>query len=275
MWLRAAMLQKRGSSQISGLPTAGQNLRQCRSRIGHHAQIAVLGLVRPAPGAGDARIAERSHRRHEVVAEQMLGEHERHQLLEHRDFDELAAAGFLARQQGDRNGVGDRQRGDLVGQDGRRVARLAADRHQGGDAGLALDDVVIGRLAAIGPAVAVAVQRRIDQARIARAHRLMREAELFDLLRPHRMHENVGAGDQPPQRVRGRGLLEIEHQRALAAVEPHEQRRHVRRARRAGVARRIALGRLDLDDVGAHVAEHLRRQRPGDHRSQIENANAR
>ena len=161
--------------------------------IGHHAQIAVLGLVRPAPGAGDARIAERSQRRHEIVAEQMLGEHERHQLLEHRDFDELAAAGFLARQQGDRNGVGDRERGDLVGQDGRRVARLAADRHQGGDAGLALDDVVIGRLAAIGTAVAVAVQRRINQARIARAHRLMREAELFDLLRPHRMHENVGA----------------------------------------------------------------------------------
>ena len=205
----------------------------------------------------------------------MLGEHERHQLLEHRDFDELAAAGFLARQQSDRNGVGDRERGYFVGQDGRRVARFAADRHQRGDTGLALDDVVIGRLAAIGTAVAVAVQRRIDQARIARAHRLMREAEFFDLLRPHRMHENVGAIDQPPQRLGGGGLLEIEHQRALAAVEPHEQRRHVRRARRAGVARGIALGRLDLDDVGAHVAEHLRRQGACDDGCQVENANSR
>jgi hypothetical protein len=119
-------------------------------------------------------------------------------------------------------------------------------------------------LAAIGAAVAVAVQRGINEARIARTRRLMREAELFDLLRPHRVNENVGAIDQPPQRRGGRRLLEIEHQRALAAIKPHEQRRHVWRARRAGVARRIALGRLDLDDVGAHVAEHLRRQRAGD-----------
>ena len=126
---------------------------------------------------------------------------------------------------------------------------------------MALDDVVIGRLAAIGTAVAIAVQRRINQARIARTHRLVAEAELFDFLGPHRVGQHVGARNEPPQRVGGRGLFEIEHQRALAAVEPHEQRRHVGRARRAGVTRRIALGRLDLDDVGAHVAEHLRRQR--------------
>ena len=69
-----------------------------RLRIGHHAQIAVLGLVRPPPACQHARIAELAHRRHEIVPEQMLAENERHHLLEHRDFDELAAAGAFARE---------------------------------------------------------------------------------------------------------------------------------------------------------------------------------
>jgi hypothetical protein len=41
------------------------------------------------------------------------------------------------------------------------------------------------------------------------------------------------------------------------------------------MARRIALRRLDLDDVGAHVAEHLRGQRSRYDRREIEDADAR
>ena len=245
-------------------------------RVGHHAQIAVLGFVRTPPGRRDAGVAERPQRRHEVVAKQMLAEHKSHHLFEHRDFNELPAPGAFAREQRRRHRAGDGKRAGLVGQDHRRVTRLARDlRHQGRNAGLALNHVIVGRLAAVRAAVAIAMQRGVDEARIFRAHRLVSEAELLDFLRPHRMDEHIRSGDQPPERVLGGIDLEIENERALAAVQPHEQRRHAGRSRRAGVPGGVALRRLDLDHVGAHVAEHLRGQRAGDDRSEVEYADAR
>ncbi|CFP65200.1 Uncharacterised protein [Bordetella pertussis] len=40
------------------------------------------------------------------------------------------------------------------------------------------------------------------------------------------------------------------------------------------LARHVAVRRLDLDDVGAHVAEHLGRERPHQHRRQVDDSHA-
>src|SRR5215469_13422327 len=187
--------------------------------IGHHADITVARLVRPAPGSEYAGIAERTLRRREAMTKQMLSEHEGNHGFEHRHFDELSASGFLAREQRRRHRVRQCQRSGLVGEDGRRIARLAGDLgHQRGDAGLALDDIVISRLPAIRSAAAITVQAGIDDARVARAYDLMPEAKPIDLLRSHRMDKHIGAIDQTPQRLSGCWLLEIEHERALAAI---------------------------------------------------------
>ena len=46
-------------------------------------------------------------------------------------------------------------------------------------------------------------------------------------------------------------------------------------ARRADVPVAVAARRLDLDDVGAEVAEHLARQGPEHHAAEFEHAHAR
>ena len=164
----------------------------------------------------------------------------------------------------------------LVAQDGRRVARLAGELiHQARDAAQPLDDVVIGRPPAVGPVLAPAVDAGVDQPRIALAQRLRPEPEPIELLRPDVVHEHVGPIDQPQQRLARRRGLEVEHDAALVAVDPHEQRGHVAAHARPGVARGVALRRLDLDDVGAEIAQHLRGIGPEHHRGEIEHAHAR
>ena len=54
-----------------------------------------------------------------------------------------------------------------------------------------------------------------------------------------------------------RRLLQVEHDAALVAVAGEVQRRHARIAVRAERAVAVAPGRLDLDDVRAHVRQHL------------------
>ena len=56
----------------------------------------------------------------------------------------------------------------------RRTARLAGHRH---DAGHALRDQIEAALAAIGPGLAVAGDRRVDQPRVQRGQRVVAEAE--------------------------------------------------------------------------------------------------
>ena len=205
----------------------------------------------------------------------MFGQVERHHGLEHGNLDELALPGFLAVVKGRDDRIGGDLRAGLVGHDRRHVARLADQhRHQLDAAALALDHIVVGRRTGIRPAGQIAVQAGIDDAIVAREHRFMTEAEAGDRLRPDRMDEHVGAIDQPPQRVARRGLLQIEDDGALVAVYAHEQRRHVAGPRRTGVAGGVARRRLDLDHVGAEIAQDLGRQRAEHDRAQIQHANA-
>ena len=70
-------------------------------------------------------------------------------------------------------------------------------------------------------------------------------------------------------------LLEIEHERALVAVEVGELAGQLTALGAAAErAQQIAARRLDLDDLGAVVGEEQRRGRADHHRGQIDDANA-
>ncbi len=72
----------------------------------------------------------------------------------------------------------------------------------------------------------------------------------------------------PPSR------LEVEHDGALVAVEVGEDGAEARRRERRHGAHAVALGRLDLDDLGAEVAQDLRAVGAEDDRGQVEDAQA-
>ena len=78
--------------------------------------------------------------------------------------------------------------------------------------------------------------------------------------------------DQREQQLEAARLAEIEHQRALVAIERAEDRGELP-ARAADLADQIAgARRLDLDHVGALIGEHGGGQRAGHHRRQVDDA---
>ena len=137
-------------------------------------------------------------------------------------------------------------------------------RHQIGNPRHALDDIVIGWQPAIGAGLAKAVQAGKDQTRVAGEQRLGFQPQLAKLLRPDRMQQHIGGGEQPVERGLARSGFQIEHQPALAAVAAEEQRRHAGLQPRAGLAGGVALGCLQLDDIGTKIGEPLRAIGPED-----------
>ena len=99
------------------------------------------------------------------------------------------------------------------------------------------------------------MQPDIDDARVARPHGVGTETEPVHGLRADRVDEDVGRVHQPPERLAGLLMLEVEADAALVAVADQEEGRHAGIAPRPGLARGVARGRLDLDDIGAHVAQ--------------------
>lgn len=69
--------------------------------------------------------------------------------------------------------------------------------------------------------------------------------------------EYVGRAGQAPERVASAFQIEVQHDAALAAVGVQEHGAHAAMPGRAQVADAVALGRLDLDHLGAHVPQDL------------------
>ena len=239
--------------------------------IGEDADIAVGGRMRPPPAGQRAGIAGAGFGRHEDRAVLVLDQGIGGQPLEHRGLDIDPLAGAQALHHPGQDTAGGQHARRLVGDHGRdQHGRTVARDEAAGDAGLALNHIVIGRPAAIGPVLAVAVQRAVDDGGIAGEDRIRIEAQTGDLLRPDVVDEGIGRIDQPPEGV-ARGLgLEVEHDAALVAIRAHEDRAHPGAAGRADGAGDIALRRFDLDDLGPEIAQQLGRVRPVDHRRQVE-----
>jgi hypothetical protein len=82
------------------------------------------------------------------------------------------------------------------------------------------------------------------------------ESQLRGKPGPEVRQHDVGAREEPVDDGPGRRVAQVERQRVLAAVAGDEVARLARR-QRAQLAHRIALQRLDLDDVSAALGEHL------------------
>ena len=191
----------------------------------------------------------------------------RHRLV-HRARDELALARAEAiEQRGD-----DRERELLAGDVDRRAtsaARSAADRtcrrvgivaavhHHAAER-----EMHQVRALEVGPRTVIAERRtraRRSAPGTARDQRRSRQPDLVELAARRRLEQDVGARDERAEALAIFRPLQVEHDRALAAVVvPEEQRALGIRAvlvERADAARGAAAGRLDLDDLGAEARQ--------------------
>ncbi|MNS99028.1 hypothetical protein D3C72_1334140 [compost metagenome] len=89
------------------------------------------------------------------------------------------------------------------------------------------------------------------------------------------MDEDVGAGRQGLEGGHALFALQVDGDRALAAVEDVEVERVAVAKRRAHVARVVAaLDALELHDVGAEVRQDRAREGPRQHLSELEHPDA-
>src|SRR5215472_5723196 len=105
--------------------------------------------------------------------------------------------------------------------------------------------------------------RAVDEPREALGERLGAEPHLLEGAGTEILDQDVGTSDQIQQPLDVGGPLEIEGDAALVGVDGEEARRDALPEGRTPAARVVTLGPLDLDDVGAHVAEDLRCDGPG------------
>lgn len=157
----------------------------------------------------------------------------------------------------------------------RRPALLAGQRHQPGPG---LGDQPEAGQVRVGALGAEGRQRTEDRARVAGVQHLPAEAEPAQHPRREVLDHDVGPVREPQRQVEAARVLEVQPDRPLAGVvldvragdvvlgvaDGHRQRPH-----------QVAGGLLDADHVGAHVREHPRAERPGDHVAEVEDLQPR
>ena len=258
--------QRRVLGQVGAADGAHQALEDAVAVAGdqHHGVVgAAVGVARRDPrqraAGGPAHRAEGA-----VLGDQAL-HHVEHGLVQ-RDVDHLAApaVGLAVVQRG--------QHADGAVQRGQRVtdADAAAHRHAPGLAGEVaqaahgLADRAEAGQVAVGPGLPVAADAQHDQARVVARELLVGHAPALERAGAEVLDQHVGLGDQAPGDVLALGAAQVERDRALVAalhLPPH--RGAV--LHEAPVAQRVAGARgLDLDDVGAEVAERLAGEGAGD-----------
>ena len=120
-----------------------------------------------------------------------------------------------------------------------------------------------------GPGLPVAGDGGVDEARVLLRERRVVESQARHHAGPVVLDEDVGGACEPPERVARRGLLQVEDDTELAAVDGVE-RRALGAGRSGHRARGVAAWRLDLDYARPHIAEYHRAVRPGHHLGRVE-----
>ena len=269
---------KRGSVSIrSALADRAHEGRPLCAGVDDAAHQAVLGRVRPPLGVEQAGIAEAAARRNEGVAVEMVAKHQLRGRLEHRHVDRLPTSRAFPREQRGADDAEGVQAGRAVREVDGRVARHVGSRpHAGlGDGHGRLDQVVEGGRRRIAAALAEAEGADVDHARVDLPHRLVVEPEPLHCLRAHVVDQRVGAFHELQQRFLAGGLLQIQDDAALVAVQVEEERTRPGAPARTGGAQHVAAGRLHLDHVGAEVRQHLRGGRAHDDFGDVDDPQAR
>ena len=143
----------------------------------------------------------------------------------------LAAAGSFAREQrrGDRLRRG--ERGRLVRNDRAHHPRPAgvAVRLNRGETRKRLDHRIVNALVRIRSGLAEAADRHVDDVVAQSPNDAFAETHPFDRAGTEVLHEHVGARNQALQRRHARRALQVEHERAFAAIGRNETRRQAGR----------------------------------------------
>ena len=169
-------------------------------------------------------------------------------------MDPLAFAGALALDQGDEDGLGEEVAGGEVGdRDADADGSGAGQSVDGHDPAESLGDLVDAGAPGVGSVLAEAGDAAVDDARVAGAAGVVVDAEASLDVGAVVLDDDVGALDQGEEDLDGLGLLEVEGEGALVAVQVEEV------GGLAGAGDAFALsgdfGLLDLEHVGAPVAE--------------------
>ena len=155
----------------------------------------------------------------------------------------------------------------------RRPVRLTGDRHQ---AAHRLREEVVGGPIRVG--TAEPADAGDDQPRVRGAQRICAEAEPRGRGGAVVVDEQIGIGEQPSEGIAPRIGPQVEHDAALVAVDGREVGAapilRVSPPRWTPGARLVALRRLDLHDVRAEIGEEHRRERPGQHAAEVDDADA-
>ena len=226
----------------------------------------MLGMAVAEPAAA---LAGHQHvRRH-------IDQHRQRRLVE-RDFDllALAGAGSCIERREDRV-AGQHAGADIDDRDavlGRPAVGCAGDAHQ---PGLGLQDEVVAGERRFRSARAVTGDRAAHQLRRVLLEPRVGEAPLVERADLEVVHQHVGLRDQRGEHLLSRLRRHVERDRTLVAVDAEKIRGLARGKRRSPGAGVVAgAGRLHLDDLGAHVAEHHGAERPGQDAREIEHARA-
>ncbi|MGY4369943.1 hypothetical protein ACVW1A_006008 [Bradyrhizobium sp. LB1.3] len=240
------------------------------------AEIAVRCLVGPAVAREVAGVAALVERRLKSEPAHVVAHDEAGHGLEHRDVDALAASGAVAVHEAGADRADGGEADNAIDQRVRHIARHAVTglRHQRRQRGRALDQIVIGGLCGIRPVLTEAEHASIDQMRIDLGHNVIAELEPCHRLRTDVVDEHIGVLQQPQHGLAAGGLLQIETDRALAAVGVEEHRAHAGVTHRADQAGDVAVERFHLDDVSTVVAEHLGRIGPHQHGCHVDDLDA-
>ena len=188
-------------------------------------------------------------------------------VLEQADAHGLAFAGLAPGIEARQHAIGAEQAGHDVVCRGADAQRPSGWPGHVGHAGHHLHDLVHGGAVLVG-AVQEALAGGDDQLGVFGAQRLGVVAELAQRDVAEVLHEHVGAGDELIERGAALGAGGVEHDRFLAAVEGGEEGA----AHAAQVARLVALGRLDLDHLGAEEGEEHAAGRAHDHVGHLDHA---
>ena len=233
------------------------------------------GLVR---GAHPVRAADR--RRH-LARPPVFGDfpdRQAERAFKQRRIDVLTGAAVFPADYGAQDRVRGKQAGAEVG-DGhagfhRRAAGVSGHAH---DARHRLRDQVESRPRRPRTGLAEARDAGVHQARIDFAQCRVIDLQARCDARPVVLHQDVGAANELVEDLAARGALQVDFDAALVAVERQEAAAvRALEAKTHRTARLVALaGRLDLDDVGAHVAEQHAAERPRHHLADVEDLEMR
>ena len=196
---------------------------------------------------------------------------------DHRRIDHLALAARPPRVQRGRDRERREHAGHHVGlghaHHHRVAARLAGEAH---DPAHPLHDEVVSGPGATGAILAEAADVTHDDARRDRADAVVGEAEVRERPRAEVLDQHIAALDHSLEHALPLGVLEVEGDAPLVAIDREVIRRHaldLRRHPRPGLV--TGPRELDLDDVGAVVGEHQRAIRTGERAREIEDVDAR